>query len=243
MSGWKEVILSFGIGALGYVTWLPTYGRMAASVVAAGVFMEGCVRVKAELARRSQRDPLTLTVPESSDGLGQLKAAFVTRNSIVDSLILACLVVAMGCGLAWVADFMDDAQGAVDGNTLKAVFCMGLLPCVMLYVIYRGVRLKLDRRAIYVYQNGFHYDVRGNGVSIPWEDVRSLTAMHLGDAIDEDAIDFECRVKHKKMRITRGQFPQIQRIWERLLQEADEEIGHGRIEIHARIHGKPGYGY
>jgi hypothetical protein len=72
---------------------------------------------------------------------------------------------------------------------------------------------------------------RGRERTALWVDIKRLTAVHLGDAIDEDAIILEFRTPLPDQRFTRGSFDLFATMWQRIYQEADEQISSHLIQI------------
>ncbi|NND99123.1 MAG: hypothetical protein HKN47_17540 [Pirellulaceae bacterium] len=237
--GSVEVAVAIAIGGLALIDWFSINARLAALFVSAGLLAEGISRLHQLAIMKQTREANVFPALPSMPGFGSLCAVFRTRNSVLDSVAITGMVGALGCGLMWVIELVAEAKDIGDDNLWKGILCLGILPAIMIYGSYRAIRLNLDRRAMYVYQKGVRYRIGEREESFTWQDVKRMTAIHLGDAIDEDAIDIEFTSIRKKIRITRAQFPLIEFLWQRLLQEAQERIASAHIEIRTEIATRP----
>ena len=158
--------------------------------------------------------------------LGRLKAIFATENSLTDSLAVLSLAGAFVLGAIWAINWI--LAGGAPG---KLVFLAILLPVAAAFLIFSAVKLYLSHKMFYVYDHGFRYVAGNKSVEHRWTNICQMSAIHLGDAIHEDAIDFMFRNGAKELRITRGNFSSLETIWCRLTQESDEQIQDGKISL------------
>lgn len=228
--------LGVGIAMLSLVPFFGLYAKAAAILVGLGVICEGLGRAFEDKFRQQESvSALSLPPVNPVQDLGELKAVFATKNSLFDSFALCMIAGALACGLLWGVDFMVGAAG--QGRiSVKGILAAIVGPLIVGYAIYRAVQLRLDRKAVFVFEHGVCWTRRGKTKSAHWQDIHAVSAIHLGDAIDQDAIELTMK-SLKKHRFTRGEYTLFERMWQHLIQQMEPYISSGQLKL--QVHQSP----
>ena len=211
---------------VGFVPVIPFYIRSIIAMVGAALVFEGLGRLIAKSKENKPRAAVLGDNERPKEELGRLKAIFATENSLTDSLAVLSLAGAFVLGAIWAINWT-----LAGGAPAKLVLLAFILPVAAAFLIFGAVKLYLARKMFYVYDHGFRYVAGNKSVEHRWTNIYQMSAIHLGDAIHEDAINFMFRNGDKELRITRGNFASLETIWCRLAQESEEQIQDGKLSI------------
>ncbi len=169
---------------------------------------------------------LRVPAPGKTTDLGELNAVFVSKNSLLDSLALCFVALSIACGGAWIVSWLMDGM-----MHPKLIFCVCMMPIMFAYIVYRSVRIIADRQHVVIGHRGMYVAQGKTKTSIAWTAVRQITAAHIGDMIDEDAIEIKRRGSHSQVCFTRAQFPGLESLWARIVQAASSHVESGQIDV------------
>ena len=211
--------------------------KIAAVMLGLALIVEGIQRKRTEkimksgtgMAQSLDHQVIAPRANEFANKYGNIKAVFVSKSHVCDAIAILLMAGSMGTFTWWVCEL-----GLEMGAFAKTIIAGLVVPAAILFMLYNLARMLLVRQYLLIQDRGIVLYQGRKQFDIAYADIQELLAVHLGDVIHEDEIEFRPRLPNKKpMKITRAYLPHLEAIWSRIVEESREQIELGQMRLRA----------